>query len=80
MFEIKSIEQFGNYIYESFQRILIYVLVIILIYVSFAIFAQNLWGQYHEKFKDFPKSLENILLFSIGNNSYIFTLNFNLLI
>ena len=67
LFEIKSIRQMGNYISESFFRIMVYISVIIFIYVSFAIFANNMWGQYHEKFWDLSSSIYNIMLFSIGN-------------
>ena len=66
LFEIKSIKQMGNYISESFFRIIVYISVIIFIYVSFAIFANNMWGQYQEKFLDLSSSIYTIMLFSIG--------------
>lgn len=65
---------FFLYLYRAFSNIAVYLLMIILILFSMAIFANNLWGEYYDSYRDLAASLCNTLLFTIGHyQKQIFT-------
>jgi hypothetical protein len=66
-FGIERIKIFLDYILISARKVLAFLLILVFILLSMAIFANNLWGEYINEYKDFSSSILNILLFSIGH-------------
>jgi hypothetical protein len=58
---------FVNYVANCFRQIFFYYLIVLLILFSFSLFANNLWGQFREKYSDIYLSITSTLLFSIGH-------------
>jgi hypothetical protein len=58
---------FFIYIYNSFKRVASFFMMLIFFLLSFAVFANNLWGQYFDAYRDIASSITNVLLFSIGH-------------
>ena len=66
-FDYTRTNNFFMYIYRSLQNVGLFLLIVILIILSNAIFANNLWGDYYDGYRDLAGSLMNTLLFSIGH-------------
>lgn len=69
---------FVEYVTYCFKQIFTYYLIVLLILFSFALFANNLWGQYKEDYSDISVSITSTLLYSIGHFSYNLPRNFKL--
>jgi hypothetical protein len=66
-FEYLRTNIFFTYISRSVSNIIVYLFAVILILFCYSIFANNLWGQDFEYYRDFESSILNTLLFTIGH-------------
>ncbi len=58
---------FFIYIFKAFANVYVFLIILVMIIVSQAIFANNLWGQNFDEYRDLAGSIVNTLLFSIGH-------------
>jgi len=66
-YDIVRTQIFFIYIFKAFANIYVFLLILIMIFLSQSIFANNIWGEYFEEYRDIQASIVNTLLFSIGH-------------
>lgn len=71
---ILRFEIFFSYIFQSIKTYLLFIFMLIFIYISFAIYANVLFGYESNIFRDFEASLIAILLVSSGHSKYFSSL------
>jgi hypothetical protein len=75
-YTFSRIRSFGFFLVSAFMKISSFLLILIIVIFTFAVFSNNLFGNEFDNFRDFSTSLVNILMFSIGHFN-ISVLKFN---
>jgi len=74
----KRINIFLKYLDRSMTVVIQYFFMIAFILLGHSIFANNLWGQYSDSYRDLASSITSTMLFGIGHyDSKIFKINVN---
>lgn len=63
----KRISIFFSYVFFSIKNLLMFILILVLFFIFFTIFANNLWGPEIKEFRDFSGALASVLMMSIGH-------------
>jgi hypothetical protein len=66
-FDIARTQIFFIYIFKSFANVYVFLIILIMIILSKSIFANNIWGENFDEYRDIAGSILNTLLFSIGH-------------
>lgn len=67
IYDYPRVNTFFIFLFNSFKKIIVFFIILMMFIICNAIFANNLWGNNYEVYKDLPASITNILLFSIGH-------------